>query len=161
MINVFRMKRSALFLMSLLIVLPLVAQVTDTDGLFEAYEGRKGYKTVVLGRKMLDMMQKENKVRSSITDGIDRIRVLSTEAPDSMVVKTATAIAEEGYELISKRVEENETTSFYIKETDNDRKVFLMIAHKHGQEIVMDISGNFNITEISRLSRFGEVAKPQ
>ena len=148
------MRRIVLLLMLLLSV-PAMAGVETVDELFAAYSGRDGYKTVVLGRKILSVMSKEDGAMSDVIGRINRIRVLSTEKSDTAVVNSALRIAEKEYELFSQNIEDMESTSFYIREENDRDRSFLMVAHRTGQEIIMEISGDFKVTEISKLSKFG------
>ena len=150
------MKRFVFILFSMLMTLPVMAGYNNMDELFREYAGREGYKTVTLGRKMLSMMQKSGKSSSDVLDKVEQIRILSTEVTDTALVGSVTRLAEDEYELISETSEDKERTSFYIREEKSDKKLFLMIAHRENREIILDIRGDFNITEISKLSDFGK-----
>lgn len=153
------MRRLSLIFISFLLSLPVLAQYRNTDQLFAAYSGREGYKTVVMGKKMIDMMQQESGGKSSAAENIRQIRILSTEMSDTTLVNSAIALAERDYELISTTSEDNESTSFYIDETNSSEKCFLMIAHREKEEVILEITGDFKITDISRLSKLGSVKK--
>ncbi len=153
------MRRLSLILMSFLLSLPVLAQYRNTDQLFASYSGREGYKTVVMGKKMLDMMQQENGGKSSAAENIRQIRILSTEMSDTTLISSAIALAERDFELISTTSEDNENTSFYINETNLAEKCFLMIAHREKEEVILEITGDFTITDISRLSKLGSAKK--
>lgn len=141
-------------LMSLVLTLPIMAGISSVDELFREYSGREGYKTVTLGRKMLSMISRDGK-SSDVLDKVDQIRILSTEMTDTALVNSVVRLAEDQYELISDNSEDEETTSFFIREDKSGRKCFLMIAHRESQEIILDIRGDFNITEISKLKLSG------
>ena len=55
--------------------------------------------------------------------------------------------------------ENSEMTGFYINETAEDEKRFLMIAHREDEEVIMEIIGDFKITDISKLSKLGTTGK--
>lgn len=153
------MKRLYVIIVSLLLALPILAQYANTDQLFAAYSGREGYKTVVMGRKMIAMMQKESGGKSNVTDNIRQISILSTEHSDSVLLNSARQLATQDYELISMTNENSEMTGFYINETAEDEKRFLMIAHREDEEVIMEIIGDFKITDISKLSKLGTTGK--
>ena len=153
------MKRLYVIIVSLLLALPILAQYANTDQLLAAYSGREGYKTVVMGRKMIAMMQKESGGKSNVIDNIRQISILSTEHSDSVLLNSARQLATQDYELISMTNENSEMTGFYINETAEDEKRFLMIAHREDEEVIMEIIGDFKITDISKLSKLGTTGK--
>lgn len=153
------MKRLYVIIISLLLTLPILAQYVNTDQLFSAYSGREGYKTVVMGKKMIAMMQKESGVKSNVIENIRQISILSTEHSDSLLLNSAKQLATQDYELISMTNEDCEMTSFYINEDVDDEKRFLMIAHREDEEVIMEIIGDFRITDISKLSKLSSTGK--
>lgn len=153
------MKRLSVIIVSLLLALPILAQYGNTDQLFAAYSGREGYKTVVMGRKMIAMMQKECGEKTNVIENIRQISILSTEHSDSLLLNAAIQLATQDYELISMTNENAEMTGFYINEAVSDEKRFLMIAHREDEEVIMEIIGDFKITDISKLSKLGSSGK--
>lgn len=164
------MKRIALLIMTVLLSLPMLAQFgakwksapdscKDADELFAAYSGREGYQTVVMGQKMLQMMQKKTGKKSDMLNKIKQIRILSSETSDPQLLSLATVLGTEEYELISFTDDNKETTGFYINDSNSEEKQFLMVAHRADKEIVMEITGSFDVADISQLSTFGTAAK--
>ncbi len=108
---------------------------------------------------MIVMMQKESGSEPGPADGIRQIRILSTESSDSSLVAAAEKIALREYELISVTNENKESTSFYICEQDSANKRLLMIARRENEDVIMEIAGDFRITDISKLSKLGSHRK--
>lgn len=149
------MKKVSLFLLIFAALLSVQAQKSPQDDFFALYAGVKGFKTVVFGPKMLEMAANADGEKPEVLVKIKGLRVLSTENTNPVFVKNAMEMAEKNYELISANFDGEETTNFYLKEISKDEKSFLMIAHRSDQEIVMEISGDFDVTDISQLSKLG------
>lgn len=112
-----------------------------------------------MGRKMIAMMQKECGEKTNVIENIRQISILSTEHSDSLLLNAAIQLATQDYELISMTNENAEMTGFYINEALSDEKRFLMIAHREDEEVIMEIIGDFKITDISKLSKLGSSGK--
>ena len=154
------MRRFLLFIAVVLLAVDSMAQPATSDALFAHYSGREGYKTVIMGQKMLSMVQKKAAAKSNVIRKIRQIRILTSEVEDSVLISYAHRVAANGYDLISSTTNSNgEATGFYIDESDKEQKKFLMIAHRRGKEIIMDIIGSFEIKEITQLSDFGSAAE--
>ena len=149
------MKKLAVISLFLAMCLPAYANTSDLDGLFEAYAAVPGYKTVILGPKILQTMAKNGSEESDIIKNIEQIRVLSTLEPDDNLFLKAQSIAESEYEQVSINMEGDDYTGFYIKDSYDKKMSFLMIARREEQDIIMEISGYFSIKDISILSNIG------
>ena len=111
------MKKLAVISLILAMCLPAYANTSDLDGLFEAYAAVPGYKTVILGPKILQTMAKNGSEESDIIKNIEQIRVLSTLEPDDNLFLKAQSIAESEYEQVSINMEGDDYTGFYIKDS--------------------------------------------
>lgn len=149
------MKKLSLILLMFVALFSATAQSSPQDDFFALYAGTKGYKTVVFHSKMLEMMANSEGEKPEVLKNIKSLRILSTENPNSVFLKNAIEMAEKNYELISENSDGEETTRFYLQEINKDEKSFLMIAHRMDKEIVMEISGDFDVTDISQLSTLG------
>lgn len=147
------------FLFAIICISPLMAQQSGVDGLFAQYSGKQGFKTVVLGPKLIEQRVANNEKTSDIAKKIKMIRILSSEDATPTLIESAQKIADSTYDFISTTYENDEITSFYVKEVESDEKSFLMIAHRAGKEIIMEVYGDFNVTEISQLSKLGTKQK--
>jgi len=154
------MKKIVVFIAALFCLFAVKAQISNPfDSLFTSYSGKTGYKTVVLGPKMIAMMEQNDGGNSTIKDKISQIRILSTEMENPELLAAATVVVQKSYELVSTTEEGIEKTSFYLNDVIPTQKSFIMIAHREGKEIIMEIVGKFNVTDITQLSSMGQKQK--
>lgn len=154
------MKR-LLFILTL-IILPLgLSAQTSMDDIYDDYAGKKGYQSVVYGKKMITMM-KENASSDvrRLLNGITMIRIISHEGPETALYDDARKIVREEYDLVSRMDEEGSSSLFYLYETDDededDDMSFVMIASGPESKVVLEIIGRFDIKDISKLSIIGQ-----
>ena len=145
-----------------LIILPLgLSAQTSMDDIYDDYAGKKGYQSVVYGKKMITMM-KENASSDvrRLLNGITMIRIISHEGPETALYDDARKIVREEYDLVSRMDEEGSSSLFYLYETDDededDDMSFVMIASGPESKVVLEIIGRFDIKDISKLSRIGQ-----
>lgn len=153
------MKKLVILCFALCCVMPLMAQQNSIDKLFAQYSGQQGFKTVILGPKLIAQSVESNGNSSDMAKKIKKIRILTSEDATPTLIESAQKIADSTYDFISTTYENDEITSFYVKEVESDEKSFLMIAHRAGKEIIMEVYGDFNVTEISQLSKLGRKQK--
>lgn len=143
-----------------LIILPsgLSAQ-TSMDDIYDDYAGKKGYQSVVYGKKMITMM-KENASSDvrRLLNGISMIRIISHGGPETALYDDAREIVRKKYDLISRMDEEGNSSLFYLYETDDedDDMSFVMIASGPESKVVLEIIGRFDVKDISKLSIIGQ-----
>lgn len=145
-----------------LIILPLgLSAQTSMDDIYDDYAGKKGYQSVVYGKKMITMM-KENASSDvrRLLNGITMIRIISHEGPETALYDDARKIVREEYDLVSRMDEEGSSSLFYLYETDDededDDMSFVMIASGPESKVVLEIIGRFDIKDISKLSIIGQ-----
>lgn len=153
------MKKLVILCFALCCVMPLMAQQNSIDKLFAQYSGKQGFKTVVLGPKLIEQRVSNNEKTSDIAKKIKMIRILSSEVESPELIAKVQAVADSSYEFISTTAENGEVTSFYINEVKIPNKSFLMIAHRSGKEIIMEVRGDFSVTDITQLSKLGTKQK--
>ena len=151
-------------LLIILLSLPSVVALAqkNMDEFFAGYSGRKGYQTIVYGKRMLEMMKKD--ASSDVKDLLSRIkiiRIISCEqAQDEMagLAKKAARDSKKAYEIISQINEDDACSEFYISEdTGKSKEVsFVMIASSSQGTAVMEIIGEFNVRDITKLSVIGQ-----
>ena len=152
------MKR-LLFILTL-IILPLgLSAQTSMDDIYDDYAGKKGYQSVVYGKKMITMMKDNasSDVRR-LLNGITMIRIISHEGPETALYDDARKIVREEYDLVSRMDEEGSSSLFYLYETDDedDDMSFVMIASGPESKVVLEIIGRFDVKDISKLSIIGQ-----
>ncbi len=154
------MKRILILLILTLAPLSASAQ-SSMDHFFERHSGEQGYQTVVYGKRMLDMM-KENASADvkSLLNRITNIRIISHEQPQDRIIDLARRDMKNSrkYETISLINENGSLSEFYISENIGRSKnvSFLMIVSGPQGSAVMEIIGNFDVKDISKLSVMGQ-----
>ena len=147
-----------------MVMMPLLsaAQALNYSSFFERYEGDKEFRTVVLGRKMMEMMSestKDREMRRTLA-GIEHIRVITTTTYNEAFVADARAVATSpNYKLISTVSEEGREVSFYLRSSESGTNRLLMLSFSEGEWVVMGIYGQFDVRNISRLTQIRPAAK--
>ncbi len=157
------MKKLLIILTLLSIPAFLYAQMEDIDTFFKDYSGVKGYKTVCFGQKILELYVGED---NPVINDIDMIRILRSEKNDPEMTDRIKLIAESCYELVSVTDDSGNITSFHLsvpekekdkeKEKANGKKSFLMIAIRKGEDIVMEIRGDYSVKDIALLPKLAQ-----
>lgn len=152
------MRRLLLILTFIIFPLGLSAQ-TALDDIYDDYAGKKGYQSVVYGKKMISMM-KENASADvcRLLNGISMIRIISYKGSETALYDDARDIVRKEHELISQMEEEGSCSLFYLYETDDDDDdmSFVMIASDQESKVVLEIIGRFDVKDISKLSIIGQ-----
>ena len=138
------------------ILLPL-AMSAQISSFFERYNGQEGYQSIVYGKRMLDMMKDNASTEvKSLLDKIGSIRIISCDRPDDHIVAIARRNADnDDYEIISQIKENGSSSYFYIREKGR-KSNFLMIVSGSQGSAVMEIVGEFDVKDISKLSVIGQ-----
>ncbi|MBP3549116.1 MAG: DUF4252 domain-containing protein [Rikenellaceae bacterium] len=149
------MKRLLLLIM---LLLPLVgaAQQLNYSGFFDRYENDKEFRTVVLGRKMMEMMSEQTSDREMrrTLAGIEHIKVISTSTYNESFVADARAVtSSSSYKLVSSVSEGGREVSFYVLNTREGKNRLLMLSFSDEEWVVMGIYGQFDLRNISRLTQ--------
>lgn len=145
-------------------LMPLVgaAQELSYSDFFDRYEGREQFRTVVLGRKMMEMMSegtKDREMRRTLA-GIEHIKVISSATYDEEFVADARAVATSpNYKMISTVSEGGREVSFYLQSSKSGKNRLLMLSFGEGEWVVMGIYGEFDVRNISRLIQIRPASK--
>lgn len=151
-------------LLLIILLLPLVgaAQQLNYSGFFDRYENNKEFRTVVLGRKMMEMMSEQTSDREMrrTLAGIEHIKVISTSTYNEEFVSNARAVAaSSNYKLISSVSEGGREVSFYVLNTREGKNRLLMLSFSDDEWVVMGIYGQFDVRNISRLTQIRPATK--
>lgn len=155
------MKRIFIIMILALIPAGLYAQ-SGLDDFFANYSKTQGYQTIIYGKRMLEMMKEDASPEvKSLLDRIKTIRIVSCEASAAQIMYQAKKKITNGknkYETISQIHEKGSLSEFYIsEETGRSKEVsFVMIASSSQGTAVMEIIGDFDVKDISRLSVIGQ-----
>ena len=128
---------------------------------FEDHSGVQGYQTIIYGKRMLDMMKDgASPDVKSLLNRISSIRIISTKKPEDRIVGLSREDVMDSmeYETISKINENGNRSEFYISEewVDNTGVSFVMIVSGPQGSAVMEIIGDFDVKDISKLSVIGQ-----
>lgn len=145
-------------LLLIILLLPLVgaAQQLNYSGFFDRYENDKEFRTVVLGRKMMEMMSEQTSDREMrrTLAGIEHIKVISTSTYNERFVTDARAVtSSSSYKLVSSVSEGGREVSFYVLNTREGKNRLLMLSFSDEEWVVMGIYGQFDLRNISRLTQ--------
>lgn len=145
-------------LLLIILLLPLVgaAQQLNYSGFFDRYENDKEFRTVVLGRKMMEMMSEQTSDREMrrTLAGIEHIKVISTSTYNESFVADARAVtSSSSYKLVSSVSEGGREVSFYVLNTREGKNRLLMLSFSDEEWVVMGIYGQFDLRNISRLTQ--------
>lgn len=139
-------------------ILPLLsaAQTLTYSGFFDRYEGNKELRTVVLGRKMMEMMSEQTSDREMrrTLQGIEHIKVISTSTYNENFVADARAvISSPNYKMVSSISEGGREVSFYVLNSKEGKNRLLMLSFSDEEWVVMGIYGQFDVRNISQLTQ--------
>jgi hypothetical protein len=128
---------------------------------FEDHSGAQGYQTIIYGKRMLDMMKDgASPDVKSLLNRISSIRIISTKKPEDRIVGLSRedVLDSMEYETISQINENGNRSEFYISEewVDNTGVSFVMIVSGPQGSAVMEIIGDFDVKDISKLSVIGQ-----
>lgn len=128
---------------------------------FEDHSGAQGYQTIIYGKRMLDMMKDgASPDVKSLLNRISSIRIISTKKPEDRIVGLSREDVMDSmeYETISQINENGNRSEFYISEewVDNTGVSFVMIVSGPQGSAVMEIIGDFDVKDISKLSVIGQ-----
>lgn len=145
-------------LLLIILLLPLVgaAQQLNYSGFFDRYENDKEFRTVVLGRKMMEMMSEQTSDREMrrTLAGIEHIKVISTSTYNESFVADARAVtSSSSYKLVSSVSEGGREVSFYVLNSKEGKNRLLMLSFSDEEWVVMGIYGQFDLRNISRLTQ--------
>lgn len=148
-------------LLILIMLFPVAVRAQhESSDFFERYAAVEGVTTVRMERKMMRMMSRQAAEKgdaglAELLDGIRYIRIVALREGDpARFVADAKALAAgPRFQLVASNAEEGQTTEFYLRETPfSDASEFLMITYGGKEHVVVDIYGEFDLKDVSRLS---------
>ena len=149
-----------MILMFVLLPLAMSAQ-SPLDAFFDKKGGEKGYQTVIYGKRMLDIMKEDaSPDTKALLKRIRTIRIISSLKASDDIIRIARQDVRESrkYETISQINENGSLSEFYISENIGKAKdvSFVMIVSSSQGSAVVEIIGEFDVKDISRLSVIGQ-----
>ena len=155
------MKKLLLSLTALCLVIIVQAQTNPVDELFNKYSEKEGFTVVYMSGKMFSMfseMDSDNVDADKVISRLNSIRILSVE--DSLLNKNLNFYSELGkkldfsvYEELMVVKEGRDITKFLIKQKGNMISELLVITGGPGSNSLISIKGEFNLKNISDLSK--------
>lgn len=129
------------------------------DELIEKYGSREGFRSVIFGRKMMQMMadrvKQEDKELSDLLKGIYAIKTISTTQPDDEFVTDMKTWPETRNQvnLISQVEENGQWTSCYLVDGGRwELSTFVLLSYGSKEQTALYIAGYFSVKDISRLA---------
>lgn len=129
------------------------------DELIEKYGSREGLRSVIFGRKMMQMMadrvKQEDKELSDLLKGIYAIKTISTTQPDDEFVTDMKTWPETRNQvnLISQVEENGQWTSCYLVDGGRwELSTFVLLSYGSKEQTALYIAGYFSVKDISRLA---------
>ena len=154
------MKRILIMIIFVLLPLAMSAQ-SPLDTFFDKRGGEKGYQTVIYGKRMLDIMKEDaSPDTKALLKRIRTIRIISSQKASDDIIRIARQDVRESrkYETISQINENGSLSEFHISENIGKAKdvSFVMIVSGSQGSAVVEIIGEFDVKDISRLSVIGQ-----
>ena len=133
------------------------------ENFYSKYSGKSGFMTVEISGEMIKIMgsgssQVKGGSISEILDGIKYIRIVVAEEPSSSFGSDMDRLAEDkSYKLMSSMNDSGQKITFYFKDagSGSSQSDFMMLVKGTGENIAISISGDIDITKISKLSGLG------
>lgn len=126
------------------------------DTIFSSFEGTPGFTSVTYGPEMLKMISGRSSDESvkELIGNLQLIRIIVTTGDNSGILSFLTRLSTIGdsYKLISSVTENEKKTQFFYKKEQTGLSSFLMISKENDKTTVLDIYGDFNVKDISKLS---------
>lgn len=162
-----RMKKIILLIFTALLTLPAGAQKMSFRQFREKYSGQRGYTTVEVTQAMLNLIGfgKESGEGETLFDGIKgitRICIITADSRNDDFVGDMKSVVKEGseYQLLTSVAEDGQNVMFYYKEVKGTNKSndppriseFLMILYGAGDNLIMNIHGDFTVKQITSIA---------
>ena len=129
------------------------------DELIEKYGSREGFRSVIFGRKMMQMMadrvKSEDRELSDLLKGIYAIKAISTSQPCPECVADMKTWPETRIHvsLISQVEQNGQWTSCYLVDGGRwELSTFVLLSYGGKEETALLITGYFSVKDISRLA---------
>ncbi len=129
------------------------------DDLIEKYGSREGFRSVIFGRKMMQMMadrvKSEDRELSDLLKGIYAIKAISSSQPCPEFVADMKTWPETRIHvsLISQVEQNGQWTSCYLVDGGRwELSTFVLLSYGGKEETALLITGYFSVKDISRLA---------
>ena len=136
-----------------------LAQSPAIEALYDRYGAAEGITSVMLERKMMQMMSAQAERRNDgelarLLDEIGFIRVLTTTDDTDLAAEAEKAVkAGKHFELLTSTTAEGRTVRVYLRDsTLNEDKELVVITHGEDETAVVHIFGSFDLREVSRIT---------
>ena len=152
-------KQLILVLILSALAIPMQAQTSPVDDLFEKYDGKEGFTSVYISSKMFSLLSKidsnDEEFRNLVTR-INGIRILSIDSADNttrlnFATELMPKLRRNGFEELM-TVKEEDDNVFMIREVGDRIAELVMVTGGHGSTVV-SIRGNLDLKTIASLSK--------
>ena len=129
------------------------------DEVFNKYSGQPGFTSVVITPqlfKLLALVDKTDEDLQMISDKMSSLRILVSE--EKVVGFTEEVRAKMGkmnYLSIMEVVDGSQKVNFYVQQKDDLITDFLLLAIDGKEEVLLSITGNLKLSELSKLGKSG------
>lgn len=154
------MKKYVIILL-LMLPLALTAQQKSFKLLFEKYSGREGYTTVGLSADMLRMVysfsgEDSDPEMTKLLNDIKGISIVVSDRMNDEFIDDLEKMIDKytGLKTVTSINESGQVTRIFIVEKDNITTEFLMVSYGKQSNVAINIVGNVDVKQISRLSDF-------
>jgi len=153
-------KQLILVLILSALAIPMQAQTSPVDDLFEKYDGKEGFTSVYISSKMFSLLSKidsnDEEFRNLVTR-INEIRILSIDSADNttrlnFATELMPKLRRNGFEELMTVKEEDDNVFFMIREVGDRIAELVMVTGGHGSTVV-SIRGNLDLKTIASLSK--------
>ncbi|HNX84225.1 MAG: DUF4252 domain-containing protein [Bacteroidales bacterium] len=153
-------KQLILVLILSALAIPMQAQTSPVDDLFEKYDGKEGFTSVYISSKMFSLLSKidsnDEEFRNLVTR-INGIRILSIDSADNttrlnFATELMPKLRRNGFEELMTVKEEDDNVFFMIREVGDRIAELVMVTGGHGSTVV-SIRGNLDLKTIASLSK--------
>lgn len=153
-------KQLILVLILSALAIPMQAQTSPVDDLFEKYDGKEGFTSVYISSKMFSLLSKidsnDEEFRNLVTR-INGIRILSIDSAENtarlnFATELMPKLRRNGFEELMTVKEEDDNVFFMIREVGDRIAELVMVTGGHGSTVV-SIRGNLDLKTIASLSK--------
>jgi len=153
-------KQLILVLILSALAIPMQAQTSPVDDLFEKYDGKEGFTSVYISSKMFSLLSKidsnDEEFRNLVTR-INGIRILSIDSAENtarlnFATELMPKLRRNGFEELMTVKEEDDNVFFMIREVGDRIAELVMVTGGRGSTVV-SIRGNLDLKTIASLSK--------
>lgn len=149
------------------LVFVLASQIFYAQGAFDKYDGQDDVTSVIVNKKMFDLMSKvkvdpsdkETQQYLSLIKKLDNLKVFTTQSAKveaDMKLTTDKYIRTAGLEELMRVNDSGRNVKIYVKSGASDtqiRELFMFIdSGKNEDTVLLSLTGNFDLNEISVLT---------